>query len=160
MCLSSLTLAVQAAVPPADIGPATTTATFLRTIGGVLGVCVASVILQNVVISSGPTYLTPIAIQYQLSASTVEGCMKAIANGEVSCPGVSADAFNQMDAAASSMYAEGLRMVFVCTVPYSILAFVAVLFMKHVPLRKQADTLKLKTSEDLTDVKISHHVEI
>jgi hypothetical protein len=58
--------------------------------------------------------------------------------------GVSADTFNQMTRQASSKYAEGLRMVFVCTVPYSILAFLAVLFMRHVPLRKQADTLKLK----------------
>ncbi|HEY3842710.1 MAG TPA: MDR family MFS transporter [Acidimicrobiales bacterium] len=121
-----LVVAVQNAVPYSQLGVATSTSTFFRTIGGAFGVSVLGAVFSSKLLS-------------QLTAHANAAQLKLINGGNVTAnpaqishlpPGqrvVFVDAFSH-----------ALQTVFWVSVPFAILAFALSWVMKEIPLRTSA----------------------
>lgn len=129
-------LAVQANCAIKDIGPGTTVGTFLRTIGGTISIGIGGTILQNTVQS----YLTPSKI-IELSSSA--NCTPAqfgtviqvAVNGYGSTNGIGQACIDTATHAVQAAYSEGFSKVFLSYAPVAAVGWLAVLFLRHVPLR-------------------------
>jgi EmrB/QacA subfamily drug resistance transporter len=121
-----LVLAVQNAVPRPQMGVATSSSIFFRSIGGSFGVAIFGAIFANRLAYWLPRELPASAhlSSAQASAllhsklSTIEALPPAIHSGLI-------DAFSN-----------SLHMVFLLAVPVGVLAFIASLFLREVPLRE------------------------
>jgi EmrB/QacA subfamily drug resistance transporter len=122
-----LVLAVQNAVPPSDLGTATSASTFFRSIGGVFGVAIFGSIFANRLGYWLPRDLprsahlntTSAEKLLHLSPAKLEKLPAAVHSGLI-------------DAFASS-----LHTVFLWAVPFGIAAFLVSLLLREVPLREQ-----------------------
>ena len=122
LTMQVLVLAVQNSVDYRDLGAATSAATFFRAIGGSVGVAVFGEIFANRLRASLP--------------STGPG------GGQVSLH-VTPEQLKAMNAAHPAQFAQyldafahALHFVFLAAVPFAALAFVLVLFLREVPLRR------------------------
>jgi hypothetical protein len=139
--LSMLLLALQANLHTGDIGPGTTTGTFLRTIGGTVGIGLAATIMQTVVISvMSPEYVSQLAVEYGVSVDSMATIVKDALARQPTAPSdtMPQSAIDGGYAAVASAYATALSRVFLSFVPMVCLGWFIVLFVKHVPLRGKA----------------------
>jgi EmrB/QacA subfamily drug resistance transporter len=122
-----LVLAVQNAVPPSDLGTATSTSTFFRSIGGSFGVAIFGAIFANRLGYWLPrdlpasAHLSTKAAErlLHLSPAKLEKLPPAVHNGLI-------DAFSS-----------SLHTVFLWAVPAGIAAFLVSLLLREVPLRER-----------------------
>ena len=118
-----LVLAAQNAVEPKDIGVATSTTTFFRSLGGAFGVSVFGAVLTNRldfwVEKLAPADLAP-KILGALDNATGTG-------GAVIPPAVKA--------VIDQAYTNALSTVFLSAVPFALVAFALTLMLREVPLR-------------------------
>ncbi len=130
-----LVIAVQNVVDYADLGAATSGATFFRSIGGSFGTAVFGAIFVNVLPRNLARALHGRALPHGLSAASGAS------------PAVLAKLPPPVHAAFVTGYAASLRTVFLAAVPVGALAFVLSWTLKDVPLRSTtrvpdpADTL-------------------
>jgi EmrB/QacA subfamily drug resistance transporter len=126
-----MTLAVQNAVPRSELGVATATATFFRTMGSSLGGAIFGAILINRLLSH-LHHLLPAAANghVAINASAVENGIPPTALAKLP-PSVSHDVLQSFVLAFHDM--------FLLAIPFALLAFLVALFLKEVPLR---DTTK------------------
>ncbi len=121
-----LVVAVQNAVPQSQLGTATSSSTFFRSIGGAFGVAVFGAIFNNRLAANLPKYLPPAAL-------------RAVHGSNVSASPAQLDA---LPAAIHHGYvlafSESLHAVFLIGAPIALLAFVLTLFLKDLPLRDRA----------------------
>jgi EmrB/QacA subfamily drug resistance transporter len=121
-----LVVAVQNAVPQSQLGTATSSSTFFRSIGGAFGVAVFGAIFNNRLAINLPKYLPPAAL-------------RAVHGSNVSASPAQLDA---LPAAIHHGYvlafSESLHAVFLIGAPIALLAFVLTLFLKDLPLRDRA----------------------
>ena len=121
-----LVVAVQNAVPQSQLGTATSSSTFFRSIGGAFGVAVFGAIFNNRLAVNLPKYLPPAAL-------------RAVHGSNVSASPAQLDA---LPAAIHHGYvlafSESLHAVFLIGAPIALLAFVLTLFLKDLPLRDRA----------------------
>ncbi|MER6279179.1 MFS transporter [Streptomyces sp900105245] len=127
MMMQNLVLATQNQVAPSDLGAASSTVTFFRSLGGAVGVSALGAVMSRRIthyVQDGVSALSP---KYQ----------KALAGGSGST-----DSIPDMDALPKpirtlleSAYGHGIADVFMIAAALAALAFLITLFIKEVPLR-------------------------
>lgn len=118
---------VQTAVPESEIGPATTTSSFIRQMGGVIGVAIFGVILTNTLSAGLKDVLGPIAYQYQLSAETLEAAVGYVTSGNAAAamqlPGMTQEALQAIGAGYIEAFVRSFKWLFISLIRgFSILA--------------------------------------
>ncbi|WP_323746535.1 MDR family MFS transporter [Catenulispora pinisilvae] len=126
LVMQVLVVAVQNAVPRSQLGTATSSATFFRTIGGSFGVAVLGAVFNNRLAANLPKHLPASAL------------------GEVHGSNITASPA-QLDALPSAVrhgfvlaFNDSLHVVFLLGVPISLIAFALTWFLKELPLRDRA----------------------
>ncbi len=126
LVMQVLVVAVQNSVPHAQLGTATATATFFRTIGGAFGVAVLGAVFNSRLLS-------------QLRATASPALLKLLGNGNIS---ENPSQINHLPLAERALvinaFSHTLQTVFVVAVPFAVVAFIVSLFMKEIPLREKA----------------------
>ncbi|MEA2460595.1 MAG: hypothetical protein QOH90_772 [Actinomycetota bacterium] len=125
MIIQIMVLAVQNSVPHRDLGTATATETFTRSMGGAFGVAVFGAILTNRLVYNLDRLLPGAARRLDLASIT--GSPAAIR----ALPAQTQNAV--IEALASSIH-----VVFLAAVPLALLAFVVTWFLPEKPLRQTA----------------------
>ena len=131
-----LILAVQNAVPPADIGAGTSAATFFRSIGGSFGTAVFGA-LMSARLTSELTASFPGDAAGQISESVTGGGLDALAQ-------LPADVV----AAVQDAFAQAIAATFLVATPVMALAFVFALFLREEPLKQREPDVELALAED------------
>lgn len=122
-----LVLAVQNAVDPRDLGVATSSTTFFRSIGGSFGVAIFGAIFANRLAYWLPRELPERAALHAGAASTL--LHSSPARLRALPPGVH-------DGLVAA-FADSLHAVFLWAVPFGVLAFLVSLALREVPLRER-----------------------
>jgi EmrB/QacA subfamily drug resistance transporter len=126
LVMQVLVVAVQNSVPYSQLGTATATATFFRTIGGAFGVAVL-----------GAVFNTQLLAKMRAHASPAE--LKLISGGNITANPAEishlplAQRIQVIDA-----FSHSLQTVFIVAVPFAIVAFALSWLMKEIPLRTTA----------------------
>ncbi len=129
MMMQNLVLAVQNTVAAKDIGSASGSVAFFRTVGGAAGVAVLGAMMGTKVASLITEGLAAIGIKApaggaaQLDLSTMPEPIKLIVRAS---------------------YGDGAAMIFMISACIAVVALVAVLFIKEVPLRRTVDIVDTK----------------
>ncbi|WP_254205365.1 MFS transporter [Nocardia alni] len=159
-CMQTLIIAAQNASRPEDRGTATATATFVRQMGGTLGVAVFLTVLFNLL----PGRIT-VAFGGRLPAQ-LAGRLAGIqrdTSGIATLPA-------QLKAPILIGYTDAMRGVFVIAAGVAVLAAVVLLFMKEIPLEDESptgqpeeavadDTSELVTTSDRAPFDDDLHIE-
>ncbi len=123
--MQNLVLAVQNSVDVSNVGAASATIAFFRTLGGAIGVSVLGAVLANGVrdnITAGLTALGPkAAAAAQSSGGTGTLDIK--------------DMPDPIAAIVRAAYGDATGHIFMISAAFAVVAFIAVLFVKEVPLR-------------------------
>jgi MFS family permease len=126
LVMQVLVVAVQNAVPHSQLGTATATATFFRTIGGAFGVAILGAVFNSALLS-------------HLRASASPAMLKAIGGTDISAnPAI----IDKMPLAERTIiinaFSETLHTVFIVAIPFAVVAFFVCFLMKEIPLRDRA----------------------
>ena len=123
-----LVVAVQNAVPYSQLGTATSSATFFRSIGGVIGIALFGAIFNSRLLVELPKYLPASALK-RLSGSGIS---------------INPAQINALPPAQRQGYVEAfshaIHSVFLFGVPFMVLAFGLTWLLKEVPLRNRTFT--------------------
>ncbi|WP_353650286.1 MDR family MFS transporter [Nakamurella sp. A5-74] len=144
--MQTLTLAAQNAVPPTDIGVATSTATFFRQTGGTIGVAVFLSLLFSKLGDNISTRVTTafqsqdfLAAAAQQAGSQDPAAIRAVVTGFGQQMSADTSFLQRVDPVLAQPYQLGfvdsMRPVFLAAAVVALLAWILILFMKEVPLR-------------------------
>jgi MFS family permease len=122
MVMPVLTLAVQNAVERKDLGTATSSVTFFRSIGSSLGAAIFGAILTNRLAQ----HLT-----HALGNSAGAGAAKSLSSSAANLHKLPPDTLHKVLTAFASSFHD----VFLIGIPFAALAFIVALFLKESPLR-------------------------
>ncbi len=126
LVMQVLVVAVQNAVPHSQLGTATATTTFFRTIGGAFGVAILGAVFNTQLLN-------------RLRATAPPALLKLIGGGNIS---ENPAQISRLPAADRTLiinaFSHTLQVVFVVSVPIAIGAFVLSWFLKEIPLRAKA----------------------
>lgn len=163
--MQPLTLAIQNAMPPKDMGVSTSAATFFRQIGATVGVAVfLSMLFTQLTPKTGGALVaagsTPAFQQAVQSAATSadpleSGFAKAIASGDASVAGSAlqdSSFIQKLDPALAEPFrigfSDAMDYVFLAVSILMLLGFVLVLFLKEVPLRTMSGLAAAQQERD------------
>jgi EmrB/QacA subfamily drug resistance transporter len=140
LVMQVLVVAVQNAVPYSQLGTATSSATFFRSIGGVVGIALFGAIFNNRLLTELPRYLPASALKH-LSGGTI-----AINPAQINAlPPATRHGF-------VLAFSHAIHSVFLVGVPFLIVAFALTWLLKEVPLRNQAFmAVKTERAETLVE---------
>ncbi len=127
LVMQVIVLAMQNSVDPKDMGVATSSATFFRSLGGTFGTALFGTVLANKLASELASRLPPAALQ-GVDPAQLTGSPQVIA---ALPPGVK-------DPVVAS-FVSALSTVFVSAVPIVVLAFALTWFLKEIRLRERQD---------------------
>jgi hypothetical protein len=123
MCMQNLVLSVQNTVQIRDLGAASSTVAFFRTLGGAAGVSVLGAVLGHQVYAHITSGLTGLGVR----AGGMSGSTTAIPSlGTLPGP---------IRLVVQQAYGIGAADIFLVAAPIAFLSFVAVCFIHEVPLR-------------------------
>jgi EmrB/QacA subfamily drug resistance transporter len=126
LVMQVLIVAVQNSVPYSQLGTATATATFFRTIGGAFGVAILGAVFNTQLLS-------------HLRATVPASLLKHIGGSDIS---ENPAQISRLPHGARTLiidaFSHTLQTVFIVTVPIVVVAFVMSWFMKEIPLRQSA----------------------
>src|ERR1700689_1018050 len=126
LVMQVLVVAVQNSVPHAQLGTATATATFFRTIGGAFGVAILGAVFNTGLLSN-------------LRKAAGPAVLKAIGGNNIF---LNPAQIAKLPPAARELiinaFSHTLQTVFVVAIPLIAVAFTISFFMKEIPLRQQA----------------------
>jgi MFS family permease len=126
LVMQVLVVAVQNSVPHSQLGTATATATFFRTIGGAFGVAILGAVFNSQLLG-------------HLRATASPAFMKLIGGADIS---ENPAQIAKLPAAARELvinaFSHTLQTVFLVSIPFAIAAFITAFFMKEIPLRQKA----------------------
>jgi EmrB/QacA subfamily drug resistance transporter len=140
MSLPILTTAVQNAIPQQQLGAGTGAVSYLRSLGGTLGVATIGTVVSNTFASELGSRLPQAAKhlpQALLNAATNQQVLVNAAYRQEVGSHLPAALFNQMVEATRQTLAAGIEHAFWVALGICALALVISLFLKDVPLRKQ-----------------------
>jgi EmrB/QacA subfamily drug resistance transporter len=121
-----LVVAVQNSVPQSQLGTATSSSTFFRSIGGSFGVAVFGAIFDNRLTANLPKYLPPSAL-------------RAIHGSNVTASPAQLDKYPpSIHRGFILAFSDSLHVVFLVGAPIAVLAFAMTWLLKEVPLRAHA----------------------
>ncbi len=134
-----LVLAAQNAVPHRDLGVATSGATFFRSLGGAVGVAIFGALLTHRLRDTIPAQLRAVGVppDQMPTAGATQGTPEQIA----ALP-------EPIHLAVTTGFAEALQTTFLAAVPFALLGFVIMLFLRETPLRQGHEHT---AGEDLAD---------
>jgi MFS family permease len=139
LVMQVLVVAVQNAVPYDQLGTATSSATFFRSIGGVVGIALFGAIFNSRLLAELPKYLPASALRH-LSGGSI-----AINPAQINAlPPATRHGF-------VLAFSHAIHSVFLIGVPFVVFAFILTWFLKEVPLRTQTFT---PTTEAVRDTAV------
>ncbi|KAA0024412.1 MDR family MFS transporter [Antrihabitans cavernicola] len=150
--MQPLTLALQNALPPKDMGVSTAAATFFRQIGGTLGVAVfLSILFSQLTPNIGnelqsaakdPVFQQAVALGVHSSNPADAALATGLANHDVSAAGSVLSDSSVIQKLSPALahplkvgFADSMSTVFLAVTAIALIALVLVLFWKEVPLR-------------------------
>ncbi|TIC88492.1 MFS transporter [Nocardioides sp. GY 10113] len=128
--MQNLVLAVQNNTAPADLGAASSVVAFFRSIGGSVGVSALGALLAHQVADGVRNGVIALAQAGQISTEQLAAMQHS--TGDI--PDL-ADLPAPIRAVYEASFGDAIGHIFTVAVPFAILAFVCVLFIKEVPLR-------------------------
>lgn len=128
LVMQVIVLAMQHSVDPRDMGVATSSATFFRSLGGTFGTALFGTILANRLASQLAERLPPSALK-GIDPSQLTGSPQVIA----ALP-------SALREPVISSFVSALSTIFMSAVPIVLLAFVLTWFLKEITLRGHDDT--------------------
>jgi MFS family permease len=131
LSMQTLVISVQNALPPRDMGVATSSVTFFRSMGGTFGVAIALAILFGSLIGN----IRDRAVQANLPAAVLAKFQNATALNDTSVIGTLPPAVRRV---VLEGFADSMDTVFLTVAVLLIPAFVLTFFIKEVPLRAQS----------------------
>jgi EmrB/QacA subfamily drug resistance transporter len=138
--MQNLVLAAQNTLEIQDIGSGTATVAFFRTLGGAVGVSALGAVLGSRVTTLMIAGLTRLRID-----------VSALSGGTDAIPDVSTLP-GPIRAVVEASYGQAVADLFLVAVPIALVALVAVLFLKEVPLGHRSGVeLRLEVAEALSD---------
>ncbi|WP_328561418.1 DHA2 family efflux MFS transporter permease subunit [Streptomyces coelicoflavus] len=126
MMMQNLVLCTQNQVDPADLGSASSTVTFFRSLGGAVGVSVLGSIMSSRISHYAADTIGQLSPQEQAAAAKTAGS-GAIPDMDLLPPGIREW--------LESAYGHGIADIFLYVAPIALLGFLVTLFIKEVPLR-------------------------
>lgn len=126
MMMQNLVLCTQNQVDPSDLGAASSTVTFFRSLGGAVGVSVLGSIMSTRISHYASDTIGQLSPQEQAGAAKASGS-GAIPDMDLLPPGIREW--------LESAYGHGIADIFLIVAPIALLAFLVTLFIKEVPLR-------------------------
>jgi len=126
LVMQILVVAVQNAVPHSQLGTATATATFFRTIGGAFGVAVLGAVFNTRLLD-------------QLRSTGSPALLKLLKGGNIAENPAQIHKLPLVERTiVVNAFSHTLQTVFVVAVPFAVVAFVVSWFLKEIPLRQKA----------------------
>ncbi|WP_330305704.1 MULTISPECIES: MFS transporter [unclassified Streptomyces] len=126
MMMQNLVLSTQNQVAPADLGSASSTVTFFRSLGGAMGVSALGAIMANRITDYVKDGLTDLGPKYASLASGSSSTSSIPDMDKLPAP---------LRTVMESAYGHGIADVFLIAAGMALIAFFIVLFIKEVPLR-------------------------
>jgi len=146
--MQTYTLVVQNSVSRNDMAVATSATQLSRSIGAAVGLAVLGTILSQGMISALPKYLPPgAAARLNLSGASSAGALFD--------PSQLAHLPSAIAIAIRHGLADALHPVFLAGVPILLVALIATLFIREVPLRQTAHVAAGRRTDGASDVAIS-----
>lgn len=127
MTMQNLVLVVQNTVKPTDIGSASSTVTFFRTLGGSAGMSVMGTVLGQRVIELMSDGLAKLA---QTNPEALAGA-EALKSGTLPKP---SDLDPALRVVVEAAYGHAIGDVFLSVAPVAVIAIIAVIFLPNIPL--------------------------
>jgi MFS family permease len=127
LVMQVLVVAVQNAVPHSQLGTATATATFFRSIGGAFGVAVLGDVFNNRLLHELRATLSTTQLRHLVKGGSVAINPAQISRLPIAERTLVIDAFSHT-----------LQTVFLFAIPFAVLAFALSWMMKEIPLRTHA----------------------
>ncbi|MDJ0381979.1 MFS transporter [Streptomyces sp. G-G2] len=138
MMMQNLVLCTQNQVAPADLGSASSTVTFFRSLGGAIGVSALGAVMANRITHYAKDGLATLDPKYQAAA--------AASNTGGTIPDM-----NSLPAplrtVMESAYGHGIADVFLIAAPLALIAFLVTIFIKEVPLRTSGGLAQTERSD-------------
>ncbi|WP_210593748.1 MFS transporter [Streptomyces sp. GESEQ-35] len=138
MMMQNLVLSTQNQVDPKDLGAASSTVTFFRSLGGAMGVSALGAVLANRITDYSQDGLADLGPKYASAAGSA-----------------STDSIPDMDALPAplrtvleSAYGHGIADVFLIAAAMALLAFLITLFIKEVPLKTKGAMAQSADTEE------------
>ncbi|MEV7835513.1 MFS transporter [Streptomyces subrutilus] len=126
MMMQNLVLCTQNQVAPSDLGSASSTVTFFRSLGGAMGVSALGAVMANRISHYAQDGLATLDPKYAAAAAS------SSSGGSIpdmdSLPG-------PLRTVMESAYGHGIADVFLIAAPLALIAFLVTIFIKEVPLR-------------------------
>jgi EmrB/QacA subfamily drug resistance transporter len=126
LVMQVLVVAVQNSVPYSQLGTATATATFFRTIGGAFGVAVLGAVFNAQLLS-------------KLRSTASPAVLKLLQGGTITANPAEIDRLPLAErTVVINAFSHSLQTVFVVAVPFALVAFAIAWLIKEIPLRTTA----------------------
>ncbi|KAL4963399.1 trichothecene efflux pump [Aspergillus stella-maris] len=152
-------------VEPQDIGLATGVLGSLRALGGAVAQAVYTSVLDNKLNGNIPKYVGPAAKSAGLPESSLPALLEALsASTSVDgIPGVTESVITAAQAALKIAYSESFRIVFYCTIPFSVILIVSSCYVPnmgnfvHYNVARRLQERSEDTSDSKTEVELIEH---
>ncbi|MCT9005456.1 MFS transporter [Streptomyces rhizosphaerihabitans] len=126
MMMQNLVLSTQNQVAPSDLGSASSTVTFFRSLGGAIGVSALGAVMANRITHYVQDGLTDLGPKYASLGSGSDSSSSIPDMDKLPAP---------LRTVMESAYGHGIADVFLIAAGMALVAFLIVLFIKEVPLR-------------------------
>ncbi|MFF3890967.1 MFS transporter [Streptomyces sp. NPDC001914] len=153
MMMQNLVLSTQNQVAPSDLGAASSTVTFFRSLGGAIGVSALGAVMATRITDYVKDGLTDLGPKYAALASGSDSSSSIPDMDKLPAP---------LRTVMESAYGHGIADVFLIAAGMALIAFLIVLFIKEVPLRTSgalAQATAEKSGEPVTETPVAEAVE-
>ncbi|MDN3023845.1 MFS transporter [Streptomyces sp. S.PB5] len=139
MMMQNLVLCTQNQVEPKDLGSASSTVTFFRSLGGAMGVSVLGAVMANKITDYVKDGLTDLGPKYASSAGGSSSSGEIPDMDKLPAP---------LRTVMESAYGHGIADVFLIAAVLAAVAFLITLFIKEVPLRTKGAMAQEATAQE------------
>ncbi|MGW0870903.1 MFS transporter [Streptomyces sp. NPDC002740] len=138
MMMQNLVLSTQNQVEPKDLGSASSTVTFFRSLGGAMGVSALGAVMANRITDYAKDGITDLGPKYASLASGSSSSSSIPDMDKLPAP---------LRTVMESAYGHGIADVFLIASVLALLAFLITLFIKEVPLRTKGALAQAASAE-------------
>jgi EmrB/QacA subfamily drug resistance transporter len=139
MMMQNLVLSTQNQVDPSDLGSASSTVTFFRSLGGAMGVSALGAVMANRITDYAKDGIADLGPKYASLASGSSSTGEIPDMDKLPAP---------LRTVMESAYGHGIADVFLIAAVMALLAFLITLFIKEVPLRTQGAMAQAATADE------------
>ncbi|WP_405916664.1 MFS transporter [Streptomyces sp. NBC_00728] len=153
MMMQNLVLSTQNQVAPSDLGSASSTVTFFRSLGGAIGVSALGAVMANRITHYVKDGLTDLGPKYAALGSGSDSSSTIPDMDKLPAP---------LRTVMESAYGHGIADVFLIAAGMALVAFLIVLFIKEVPLRTSgalAQAAAEQAGEPVAEAPVAEAVE-